>query len=173
MQVGEVLDLGYGKQPGHPGAERQPEDGLFVEQRVENPRRTRPVEQSAGDPVDAALAGDVFAEDDGFGIAVQDVVQRAVDPDRHGHRRVGIACSNRRGQRGGRGGDRVFEAERKGRHHRLRAVELRRIHDFFCQLLHLGALGLVAVQHFRWRQHTLGHQQFRGAHQRISFIISR
>ena len=63
-----------GSSPDTPGAEGQPEDRLFVEQRVEHPRRTGPVEQSAGDAVDAALARDVLAEDDGLGIAVQDVV---------------------------------------------------------------------------------------------------
>ncbi len=114
VQIGEVLDLRYGKQPGHPRAECQPEDRLFVEQRVEHPRRTRPVEQSAGDPVDAALSRDVLAEDDGLGIAVKDVVQRAVDPDRDGHRRVGIVCSNRCGQRSGRGGDRVSRGRAQG-----------------------------------------------------------
>ena len=37
VQVGEVLDLGDRHEPGHPGAERQAEDRLLVEQRVEHP----------------------------------------------------------------------------------------------------------------------------------------
>ena len=37
VQVGEVLDLRDRHQPGHAGAERQPEDRLLVEQRVEDP----------------------------------------------------------------------------------------------------------------------------------------
>ena len=42
VQVGEVLDLRDRQQPGDPGAERDPEDRLLVEQRVEHaaPRRT-------------------------------------------------------------------------------------------------------------------------------------
>ena len=44
MQVGEVLDLRHRQQAGQPRAEREAEDGLLVEQRVEHParRRTRP-----------------------------------------------------------------------------------------------------------------------------------
>ena len=74
VQVGEVLDLGDGQQSRHPGTERQPEDGLLVEQGVEHPRRPVAVEQSAGDAVDTALSRDVFAEDDGVRVAVEDVV---------------------------------------------------------------------------------------------------
>ena len=36
VQVGEVLDLGDRQQPAHPGAEREPEDRLLVEQGVEH-----------------------------------------------------------------------------------------------------------------------------------------
>ena len=156
MQVGEVLDLRYGKQPGHAGAKGQPEDGLLVEQRVEYPRRTGPVEQSAGHPVDAALSRDVFAEDDGFRVAVQNVVECTVDPERHGHRRVGIAGPDRCGERRRGGGDRFFESQCKRLHHRLRAVELRGLGNFGRKLEDLGALCLVAVEHLRRCQHPLG-----------------
>ena len=37
MQVGEVLDLRHRQQAGQPGTQREAEDGLLVEQRVEDP----------------------------------------------------------------------------------------------------------------------------------------
>ena len=62
MQVGEVLDLRDGQQPGQPGAEGQAEDRLLVEQGVEDPAGAEPAGQAAGDAVHAALAADVLAE---------------------------------------------------------------------------------------------------------------
>ena len=93
VQISEVLDLGDGKQPGDPCAEREPEDRLLVEQRVEHPRRTGPVEQSAGDAVHAAFARDVLAEDDRLRIAVEDVGSARLIADRHRHRRIGFAAT--------------------------------------------------------------------------------
>ena len=62
VQVGEVLDLGHRQQPAHAEAEREAEDRLLVEQRVEHPRRAEALLQAAGQPVHAALAADVLAE---------------------------------------------------------------------------------------------------------------
>ena len=88
VQVGEVLDLGDRQQPGHPGAEGEAEDGLFVEEGVEHPGRADLLHQPAGDAVDAALAGDVLAEDQRFAGIGEDVEQGAVDRLGEGQRAV-------------------------------------------------------------------------------------
>ena len=95
VEIGEVLDLGDRQQPRDPGAERKAQDRLLVEQRVEDPRRTRLGEQSPGHSVHTALAGDVFTEDHRLGMAVQDVLQRMVDRQCHRHRRIGLTGPDR------------------------------------------------------------------------------
>ena len=63
-------------QSGEPRAERQPEDGLLVEQRVEDPSGAEAPRQAAGHPVDPALHADVLAEDDHPGVGLEEVAAR-------------------------------------------------------------------------------------------------
>ena len=119
-----------GKRPSVAAPRPSPEDRLFVEQRVEHALRTEALEQALGDAVDAALFGDVFAEDERLGVAVQNVVECTVDPERHGHRGVRIAGPDRCGERRGSGGDRFFESKCKRLHHRPRAIELLGLGNF-------------------------------------------
>ena len=60
VEVGEVLDLRDGQQPGQGGAERQPEDRLLVEQGVEDACRPEALLQPERHAVDAALDPDVL-----------------------------------------------------------------------------------------------------------------
>nr|BFE81092.1 hypothetical protein GCM10020093_036930 [Planobispora longispora] len=79
MQIGEILDLGDRHQPGQAGAEGQAEYGLLVQEGVEHPARAEALLQAPGDAVDAALAGDVLAEDQHVGVGGQGVGQGPVD----------------------------------------------------------------------------------------------
>ena len=79
VQVGEVLDLGDRHQPGHARPERQPEDRLLVEQRVEHPPPPGLALQAAGDAVHPALGPDVLAEHEHTTVAGEQVAERAVD----------------------------------------------------------------------------------------------
>src|SRR5260370_38294249 len=56
VQVGQILDLRYRQQAGKARAEREPDDGLLVEQGVEDAPGTEPRVQPAGDAVPTALA---------------------------------------------------------------------------------------------------------------------
>ena len=62
VQVGQVLDLGNRKQAGDAAAERDTEDRLFVEKRVEHASDAETALQSTGNAVDASLTTDVLAE---------------------------------------------------------------------------------------------------------------
>ena len=73
VQVGEVLDFGDGQQARRAGTQGQAEDRLFVEKGVENPCWANLFHQSAGDAVDAALAGDILAEEQCFRVVGEDV----------------------------------------------------------------------------------------------------
>src|SRR6185437_4083062 len=64
VQIRQVLYLGHRQQAGQPGAQAEADDGLLVEQRVEYPAGAERGQQALGDPVDAALAGYILAEDD-------------------------------------------------------------------------------------------------------------
>src|SRR5215471_15896321 len=64
VQVREVLDLGYRQHPGEAGAEREAEDGLLIQRRVEHPAGAEGALQPPRHPVDATLAADVLPEDD-------------------------------------------------------------------------------------------------------------
>ena len=66
MQVGEVLDFGDGEQARRSGTNGQAEDRLFVEEGVENLCRANPFRQPTGVALDAALAGDILADDECF-----------------------------------------------------------------------------------------------------------
>ena len=90
VQVGEVLDLGHRHEPGEAGAERRAEDGLLVEQGVEDPGRPEAVAQAARDAVDPALDRHVLAEDEHVVVVRELVGQGLVDGLREGQRpRVG------------------------------------------------------------------------------------
>ncbi len=79
MQVREVLDLRYRQQPGEPGSERKAQDGLLVQQRVEDPAGPERAEQAPGHAVDAPLAGHVLAEDEHLRAGRQLVGEGPVD----------------------------------------------------------------------------------------------
>ena len=79
VQVREVLDLRNRQQPGQPGAQRQSQDRLLVEQRVEHPGRAEPAQQPAGHPVDPALARHVLAEHQHAGPGGHRVGERGID----------------------------------------------------------------------------------------------
>ena len=68
VEVREVLDLGDRHEARHRRSEREPEDRRLVEQRVEHPLLAESRLQTARDPVDAALRGDVLAEDERLGM---------------------------------------------------------------------------------------------------------
>ena len=153
VQVGEVLDFGDREQARRPGTERQAEDRLFVEQGVENPRRANLLHQPTGDAVDAALAGDVLAEDECLGVVGEDVQQRAVDGLRQGHRALArrTDAGHSRTAAGGivRGARRLggFAAGfAKRLHHCARAVELRQVADLSGEADDFSSLVFVAVE---------------------------
>ena len=79
VEVREVLDLGDRHEAGHAGAERQPEDRLLVEQRVEHPLAAGPLLQPAGHAVHAALGADVLAEHEHPAVGAEQVAERPVD----------------------------------------------------------------------------------------------
>ena len=92
MEIGEVLDLGQRKEPADRGAEGEPEDGGLVEQRVEDAAGAEARVQPARDAVDAALRGDVLAEEKRFGMRLQCVAERTVDRERE-RQRLGVGGS--------------------------------------------------------------------------------
>src|SRR5215213_4190937 len=64
VQVGQVLDLGNRKQAGDAATERDAEDGLLVEKRVEHPSGAEAALQPTGYAVDTSLLADVLAKDE-------------------------------------------------------------------------------------------------------------
>ncbi len=86
VQVGEVLNLRHRQHARQAGAQRQPEDGLLVKERVEHPSRAELAQQPAGHPVDAALAGHILPEHEHVGPGGQGVGQGGVDDLGQGHR---------------------------------------------------------------------------------------
>ena len=112
VQVGEVLDLGHRHEPREAGAERRAEDGLLVEQGVEDPGRTEAVPQPPRDAVDPALDRHVLAEDEDVVVVRQLVAERLVDGLREGQRlRVG---RTRRGPRSAAAGRPAEPSPRRG-----------------------------------------------------------
>ena len=107
VQVGEVLDLRDRQRPRQRRAERGAQDGLLVEQRVEDPAAAEPLTQPAGHAVHPALDGDVLTEDQRVRAVRQDVGEGRVDrlgqrqPAAGGsvHRPAGDACRRRSGAR--------------------------------------------------------------------------
>src|SRR5690606_8439151 len=79
MEVGQVLDLGEGQEAVLRGAEREAEEGLLVEQGVEDAGGRGALGEAARDAVDAALATDVLAEDQHLGVLREQLAERAVD----------------------------------------------------------------------------------------------
>ncbi len=128
MQVCQVLDLGDRQQAGEPGAEREPEYRLLVEQGVEDPGGPEPSLQPPGDAVHAALAADVLTEDQQFGVQGEEVGEGQVDRERQreGTFVLGQSLVEDPGTRGGFGRahglrrDPVGVTGRERRQHRLR-----------------------------------------------------
>jgi hypothetical protein len=79
VQVREVLDLRERQEAAEGCAQREPENRGLVEQRVEHARRTEALVQATGDAVDAALGGDVLAEQERVRVPLERVRQRGVD----------------------------------------------------------------------------------------------
>ena len=131
VQVREVLDLGHGQQAGDAGAEREPEDGLLVEEGVDDPGSAEPALQSARDAVDAALAAHVLAEQQEAGLDGGDVGEGPVDRLRQGQpalvlrqlRAVHPAPLVLRRGTGGTLRDGGRRPRRQRRHHLLRGPE--------------------------------------------------
>ena len=69
VEVGEVLDLRHRHEAAHRGAEREAEDRRLVEQRVEDAAGAEAGVEPTGDAVDAALRGDVLAEQEHLGMS--------------------------------------------------------------------------------------------------------
>ena len=69
VEVREVLDLRHRHEAAHRGAEREAEDRRLVEQRVEDAAGAEAGVEPAGDAVDAALRGDVLAEEEHLGMS--------------------------------------------------------------------------------------------------------
>ena len=84
MDVGEVLDFGDWQHAAEAGPQSQAENGLFVEDGVEDAGEAELFLQAAGESIDAALTGDVFAEKDCLRVIGKDVAQRGVDGLRQG-----------------------------------------------------------------------------------------
>ena len=85
VQVREVLDLGHGHVPRQRRPERDPEDGLLIEQGVEDPVAAEALPQCAGDSVHPALDRNVLAEDQGLGVGGHQVHEGGVDGLGEGH----------------------------------------------------------------------------------------
>ncbi len=171
VKVGQVLDLRDRQQPRHSGAEREAEDRLLVEQRVEHPRGTGLAEKATGDAVHATLAGDVLAEDHRLRVAIQDVVQRTVDRERKRQRRVRVAGPHRRDKGRRVGVDGFLKAVPQRLHHRSRAVELRQLPELTGELDNVGTLGLVTFEDLRGSQCTGIDQRLRRAQRRVPLEI--
>ena len=154
VQVGEVLDLRYRKQPGGPGTESEPEDRLLVEQRVEDPAGAEPAGQPASDSVDPALAPDVLAEDQEVRVRDQRVGQTAVDAVREGERSPGLGqpaaeriLARSRVARAGRAPRDVIGTARRERGHDLLAAgQTPAGYGFLSKRTNAPAHGLVPVQ---------------------------
>ncbi len=125
VEVREVLDLGDGQKAEVARADREAEDALLVEQRVEHAAHAGAPRQLGGDVVDAALPRHVLAEDDQLRVLREQIAERAVDVDREVARplELGELSAPQRGARGrgrragGLGGDRLGRARRERRHH--------------------------------------------------------
>ena len=79
VQVCQVLDLGNRKQAGDAATERDTEDRLFVEKRVEHASDAETALQSTGNAVDASLMTDVLAEHQQLRPGRECIGQRRVD----------------------------------------------------------------------------------------------
>src|SRR5207245_4292489 len=79
VDIGQVLDLGYGQQADVRRTLRNAQDRGLVEQCVEDTPRTEPPLEIVGHVVDAALAGHVLAEDDQLGTPGELIAEGCVD----------------------------------------------------------------------------------------------
>src|SRR3546814_21172160 len=79
-------------------ADREPEDRLFVEQGVDDARRSEALMKLGGDVVDTPLRPDILARDDDFLVREHQVGERPAEEPRHMLRlvqRAGIAAEHR------------------------------------------------------------------------------
>src|SRR3546814_5176938 len=79
-------------------AGREPEDRLFVEQGVDDARRSEALVELGGDVVDTPLRPDILARDDDFLVREHQVGERPAEEPRHMLRlvqRAGIAAEHR------------------------------------------------------------------------------
>src|SRR5262249_2675977 len=77
--IGQILKLGDRQEAEVGRADREAKDGRFVEESVENARGTESLVQACADVINAAALGNVFAEDECFGILFESFVEAAVD----------------------------------------------------------------------------------------------
>src|SRR5690606_12190043 len=79
VQVGEILDLGDWQEPELARPEREAQDRLFVEERVEDTKGAEAVVEPLRHAIDAALLGHVLAEDERRRMLLEDFAERALD----------------------------------------------------------------------------------------------
>lgn len=79
VEVGQVLNLGDGEQSALGRADGQAEDGLFVEEGVEDPGEPEALVKVGGDGVDAAFDSHVFAKHEDALVVSHEVVEGGVE----------------------------------------------------------------------------------------------
>ena len=166
VQVREVLDLRDRQEPAHRGAEREAEDRRLVEQRVEDATRAEARVQPACDPVDAALHGDVLAEEQSTRVVLEHGGETGVDPLRERQR---LGTCERVREPPVR--DHAGRARRERRHDLLGRRHLRERGDLERQLAHLVACRQVVVRELLTGRTSGGDEPARGAENRVALVV--
>ena len=178
VQVGKVLDLGQGHEPGQPGAECHAEDRLLVEQGVEDPSGTEPFLQPARHAVHPALDRHVLPEHERLRVDRQDVDECPVDRLGEGERaRVlgqvpveGLGTHRRRRRTAGFGADAIGPPRRQRRHDLVGGRQLRAVEQRERDRPHLGASLEVPVDEVGRRRAELD-ERGGGAENRIALLV--
>ena len=84
VQVGEELNLRDRHKPVMAHANRQPQNRLLIQQRVDHPVRPEPLLQFLRDSIDAPLTAHIFAHADDLAMFQHQIGQRPVDQAAHG-----------------------------------------------------------------------------------------
>ena len=83
VQIGEELDFGHWRKAILTHANRQPEDGLLIQKRVDHAILAKPLLQFLRDTIDAALKADIFAHHHNIRMGEHHIGHGPVDQARH------------------------------------------------------------------------------------------
>jgi hypothetical protein len=178
VEVGEVLDLRQRQHAEVGIALGKTEDHGLVEQGVEHPRRAEGLVQALRHRVDAALLRHVLAEQQGFRVLGEQVVQGLVDLDGEMARRLllgqlrlaaeGLQAGLGIVVAGGLAVDDIGMAGRQRRHHLVQRGELRPAIGFLGGGEAPGADRFVELQHPGLRHQARHQRDLRRAQQGVA-----